>query len=715
MSQRLAFASIDADDRAVKRQRIRKGTFSCWECKRRKTKCEFKDGTGSICLSCQRRGTSCIGQEYADTSEHSDVGVEQRINHVESLANRFVQQRESQPKRFSEPIIETENENGNPWNTILGQTADSDLENTGNWHVSPTSLIHRELSPESHTLKIHLLAALPHPPKAAQIFTRGRFFSLPIHVRWQPTGTATPAITDCQELAQISEPPASTAHPVHFARQLIQLALCLHQLDSPDYDAAHRYMRVAIRHVTSQDSLMESIDGIETLMLESCYHINVGKIRHAWLAMRRALAIAQLVGLPLQSRGTDRREEDAWFRLVLADRCLSWMLGLPLGVTDDSVVAKDKHLTDTWTARIQRCHGVVCGRIVTRNILMQSRHRRLANCGEQDLIDDCQATREIDYELKREARCLPIDWWLRPRLNETTHTETLEATGRLIAQMHHNFLLIIAHQPYFVSEFPSSLSLMTVLDNHTPFDHAYSQNVIYSASRRVLEGFLLLRSYYRTLSYRGVDDKVFVAVMMFLLIHVQGHALGTTNPFEHQRPHDLGVIGETISIIEATSLANKDTLSASAAKVLRKLVNVEAYLADGAKYKIWMEEPVTKSTSYEFRESEKQISLPIPYFGFVCIALTEFESPQSAANANSDAVAAADSVIELSTMQENTATEISSSVPDFEPIFPAADFNLQEPFPVDEIDNVDDLFDCSQGLLSNIPESSKGLNQEPAW
>jgi hypothetical protein len=53
------------DHRVKKRRRsLRKGTHSCWECKRRKEKCSFDDG--DICTGCVRRGTECVSQRFVD-------------------------------------------------------------------------------------------------------------------------------------------------------------------------------------------------------------------------------------------------------------------------------------------------------------------------------------------------------------------------------------------------------------------------------------------------------------------------------------------------------------------------------------------------------------------------------------------------------------------------------------------------------------------------
>lgn len=49
----------------AKRRRLRKGTHSCWECKRRKMRCMF-DPNSITCNGCRQRGSQCISQEFPD-------------------------------------------------------------------------------------------------------------------------------------------------------------------------------------------------------------------------------------------------------------------------------------------------------------------------------------------------------------------------------------------------------------------------------------------------------------------------------------------------------------------------------------------------------------------------------------------------------------------------------------------------------------------------
>lgn len=69
----------------VKRRRFRKGTHSCWQCKKRKVKC-IPDSLadGGACDGCRRRGSHCVGQECPEDAslpatptpnpDHSTIG-----------------------------------------------------------------------------------------------------------------------------------------------------------------------------------------------------------------------------------------------------------------------------------------------------------------------------------------------------------------------------------------------------------------------------------------------------------------------------------------------------------------------------------------------------------------------------------------------------------------------------------------------------------------
>ena len=79
------------------RRKVRKGTSSCWECKRRKIRCTFTAPRDVTCDGCKRRGIICTSQEFprvvtptstSGTSSAREVGV--RLGRVEALVEQLV-------------------------------------------------------------------------------------------------------------------------------------------------------------------------------------------------------------------------------------------------------------------------------------------------------------------------------------------------------------------------------------------------------------------------------------------------------------------------------------------------------------------------------------------------------------------------------------------------------------------------------------------------
>ena len=71
-----------SDENTVKRRKVRKGTHSCWECRRRKVRCTFALPEDAICTNCHVRGTKCARQETfdgPDTTESNTRHMEQEV------------------------------------------------------------------------------------------------------------------------------------------------------------------------------------------------------------------------------------------------------------------------------------------------------------------------------------------------------------------------------------------------------------------------------------------------------------------------------------------------------------------------------------------------------------------------------------------------------------------------------------------------------------
>lgn len=56
------------EETTPKRRKVRKGTQSCWQCKRRKIKCTFAKVGAKKCDGCRGRNTACVSQEIDEDS-----------------------------------------------------------------------------------------------------------------------------------------------------------------------------------------------------------------------------------------------------------------------------------------------------------------------------------------------------------------------------------------------------------------------------------------------------------------------------------------------------------------------------------------------------------------------------------------------------------------------------------------------------------------------
>ncbi len=211
-------------------------------------------------------------------------------------------------------------------------------------------------------------------------------------------------------------PPVGT-HLVLVAQKLLVLASFLQHMH-PQFDPALTRLRMPYRTmmhravcattvaVTGNDSLTGSFEGVQCLVMLGAFQANQGNLRRAWLSFRRAMVMAQLMGmqrgLPMSTmkdpddscaesdkitngNSAVRRQlynsspKCLWFRIVYADRYLSLMLGLPQGASGDAVVQGPKPTAAEIKSmpffskavleqlRIEEAHAVIAGRINERN------------------------------------------------------------------------------------------------------------------------------------------------------------------------------------------------------------------------------------------------------------------------------------------------------------------------------------------------------------
>lgn len=101
----------DQDTPAQKRRKLRKGTRSCWECKRRKIKCTFASVEHVTCIGCKRRRTPCISQDMPEDSSSTLKGnryLSERLAVVEDVLKELLEARHSDTGNEAEVALQQE-------------------------------------------------------------------------------------------------------------------------------------------------------------------------------------------------------------------------------------------------------------------------------------------------------------------------------------------------------------------------------------------------------------------------------------------------------------------------------------------------------------------------------------------------------------------------------------------------------------------------------
>ena len=81
-------AAAEPSTPTPKRRKLRKGTMSCWECKRRKTRCTFTRPAEATCDGCRSRRTKCISQDFADEATATGRKAD-RLGRMETLVEQL--------------------------------------------------------------------------------------------------------------------------------------------------------------------------------------------------------------------------------------------------------------------------------------------------------------------------------------------------------------------------------------------------------------------------------------------------------------------------------------------------------------------------------------------------------------------------------------------------------------------------------------------------
>lgn len=639
---------MDSDDEhdgfesEAKRRRLRKGTHSCWACKRRKVRCTFASETDGTCITCRRRGTRCISQELPEDLSQIEDSAD-RIVRVEALLNQLVNKVDPSSATKDQDGAQSTSEDGrrlqiatptltsdsgpSPFLSLnepsqerlptRNEDADTSTHHSTSVFRTPDlqTPTHARAAPPAagkhEKISQALLAAFPSEEDVDILLrtcNRNKMFCHQVNVKAR-SQLDREGFHDEIKLAEIRSP---RTHPVLLAKQMLLLSLTLLHL-SPDQHIRglseqypvimERLADTAISLVTTREELFGTVESLECILLEAFYHLDNGSIRRAWVAFRRAMVAAQLMGIHRPSKSpvkiidpsTNADPQILWFRIIYMDRFLSLLLGLPQGNSNVSMWSDTTLANGAPSERLECLHAVILAKMLERNELGPS----------QSVYD---VTLDIDTELLKAAEGLPAKFWGPPNFAglEKDSPEAFWECIRVRDQMFHYTILNQLHLPL-------------LLCPDAERKHEYSKVTCVTSSREILTRFVAYRTFNRIpTNCRLADFMALVAGITLILAHLYSHRNKETgNLLAHQRLGDRATVEQALENMEVSSKLNEDMLAARCARLLQDLLAVEAGASQG------------RAESYH-EDERALLFITVPYFGTIRIAregISSMETP----------------------------------------------------------------------------------------
>ncbi|KAL6879928.1 hypothetical protein HDV57DRAFT_521957 [Trichoderma longibrachiatum] len=608
-------------------RRVRKGTRSCWECKRRKIRCSFQSGNPATCAWCISHNLACVSQQFQDEASDAsrNQSLEERMTRMENLLGRVLEKLEATGRH---PPHHTKESTGRP--ETVGDGIGIDVVNTDSTISNPssTSAFMSEIggdkisstptatpAPDIDQTIVH--SNIIMGPKLARV-SRLLLEMMPSRYTIELLDNQSspwmcqllrplPSLQHLSKFSLLKMMPleASTpSHPTFIARALMCIVICLQQLHrgveaaelrlpSSRNEYVQSLPSAIISLVTSDDEIIATQEGLECLLLLSIYFINSGRPRRAWLNNRRAMAIAQLMGLHrirendglAHDESDDRRETesnlaDLWPHIIHHDRHLSQILGFPCGVADTYEPLAPSNLKLMQHLDEKKQDSMYLKHLDGIAALLIEWEQRSPTAGTT-------ITQTVDNALVNLSISMPSSWWHSSDSLSGTQEEAMDMLyGRYNIQLWHHQLKMSNHLPF-------------MLDAAEETRSEYSRIACLKAARQLISIYLPLRTTFGMFSCCMTNFQAFTAAVILIFNMFLRTPAAELDVLSGQRERDWELIADVIATLDAAVERFDDRVALQARDVLRLLQAIE-------------KDPKTlQGDKFHFT---------IPYFGIISIA-----------------------------------------------------------------------------------------------
>lgn len=341
--------------------------------------------------------------------------------------------------------------------------------------------------------------------------------------------------------------------PLDFDTQNLGLPLCVDEL-------MEQYTENIERLVVSDDELSLSIEGIDSILLQTQFYANLGRPRKAWTTLRRGLSHAVMLGLhqiSVPAEGTCparvQRREGVWWHLVECDSYLSLLMGLPSFAAGGAYnIGRHQRKDDsqTTTQHYRKKLAIIVGRISHRN--------------QGDPAQLPSSTDSIAEELHALAGLMPPQWWqLDPPSSSSLNEGILELHERMGAQFCHYQAQVYLHLPLMLQ---------------SPANERYDNNSAkcLAGSRKMIQIYVQMREYARGKINicRVMDFQTFTAAVIVIL-GLLGYGPRRLEQDQHQQVlDDWALIDKTVEVLGRVRCERENLVAAQCLQALDQLITI---------------------------------------------------------------------------------------------------------------------------------------------
>ncbi|KAF2684675.1 hypothetical protein K458DRAFT_442514 [Lentithecium fluviatile CBS 122367] len=584
------------------RKKMRKGTHSCFECRRRKIRCIFPSDNPDVCSECFARGSRCIDQEHADPEVVVDhrKNLRERVSRLEALVDSLLEDK-SEKSQSDTASMKTPNTASSKTPNLISRDAfpptplSSDassavlqnVQRVGSdrgHHVPILSVFEDALNDAEERIKARMEPfrkdSIPNATGPGERFTisyrnpsdmmddsslahkakkertkQALLGVLPPFDRlntimnsnsewWQTWRRKCSGTSSSDEtLAQFASKALAEGNIGAMGTVVLAVGIC-----SDDEQQVERYVEAIDRWVLADDEYAATLEGMELLILKAKWYADVGQPRRAWLAYRKGLMYTQLMGLH-RKRTSSAAHESIWWSLYHGDRFLSLLLGLPYGISDTHCdltlpeVPSGPYLAPLiFLNRL----SILSGKVIDRN----------QGIAEQSFAWALQ----LDQELEDLWKQLDPKWLEYSQLFSDVEGNAAELREKIMAQMIYHQIRVYLHLPF-------------MLKSQSNSRFSYSRTACLNGSREVLRLYQALRTGEVQPLYecKAVDFIGFTSAVLIVL-GLLNYGLSGNPISAKDQESDIRLIEISIDIFRRASSEKGGKVALQSAEVLEHML-----------------------------------------------------------------------------------------------------------------------------------------------